>query len=74
VELHGYVLFKSVFELKANLCILLNWNPFYLLEFIPKVKMSRRTTSAYRNVNYQELQKDDDEFIDTQVGIYYALV
>jgi hypothetical protein len=30
--------------------------------------MLRRTTSAHRNVNYQELQKEDDEFIDSQVG------
>jgi hypothetical protein len=31
--------------------------------------MSRRRASAYRNVNYQKLQEDDNEFIDSQVGI-----
>ncbi|XP_023709658.1 transmembrane protein 230 isoform X6 [Cryptotermes secundus] len=30
--------------------------------------MSRRTASAYRNVNYQELRKDD-EFTDSQFDI-----
>ncbi|XP_023709654.1 transmembrane protein 230 isoform X2 [Cryptotermes secundus] len=41
---------------------------FFLPEFIQKVKMSRRTASAYRNVNYQELRKDD-EFTDSQFDI-----
>jgi hypothetical protein len=34
-----------------------------------KVKMSRRRTSAYGNVDYQKVQEDDNEFIDSQVGI-----
>jgi phosphoglycerol transferase MdoB-like AlkP superfamily enzyme len=31
--------------------------------------MSRRRTSAYRNVNYQMLQRDDNEFVDSQFEI-----
>lgn len=31
--------------------------------------MSRRRTSAYRNVNYQMLHEDDNEFVDSQFEI-----
>jgi hypothetical protein len=35
------------------------------------MKMSRRRrTSAYRNVNYQMLHEDGNEFVDAQVGVW----
>lgn len=58
-------------RLTPNYCTLIKLNVIlsHTSEFMQKVKMSRRRTSAYGNVDYQKVQEDDNEFIDSQVGI-----
>lgn len=70
----GMFCFKSVIKFNLNIYFVKLDIVFvsFTSEFIQKVKMSRRTASAYRNVNYQELRKDD-EFTDSQVGMCYEI-
>jgi uncharacterized ubiquitin-like protein YukD len=64
-----FYLRQSGLNLNYHTFIKLHVILYFILQSLKKVKMSRRRTSTYKNVNYQKLQGDDNEFTDSQVGL-----
>ncbi|PSN30007.1 hypothetical protein C0J52_27211 [Blattella germanica] len=51
----------------AQVDIIANFTMDPNTKFVQKLKMSRRRTAAFRNVNYQKIQDDDHDFVDSQI-------